>query len=106
MWLTATNASLTIAGQQIAADALTVQRVTVVAGVSTTTIAIDNGRFQIQSGSTVLLSATAITGSFDVTATGVRGSVSATITSNVAGLGFATSVTVEADLSAPFLRVE
>ena len=105
VWLTATNASLTIAGQQIAADALTVQRVTV-AGVSTTTIAIDNGRFQIQSGSTVLLSATAITGSFDVTATGVRGSVSATITSNVAGLGFATSVTVEVDSSAPFLRVQ
>ena len=112
--ITAAGVTVTVAGQQIGVATLTVQRVTT-GGVSTTTLAVTGGHFTITQGSTDLLAVTGLAGSLAITADGVSGHLSATVTSSFGGLAFGSAVTLGVNTGAaavgdlpagPFVRVE
>ncbi|HEX5859287.1 MAG TPA: hypothetical protein VFY91_14380, partial [Microbacterium sp.] len=106
--------TLTVAGQAIAFDDVTISRTTV-AGATRTDITLAGGEFAIAGGLTDLLTLSDIAGALTITAGGVAGRLSAAVASDITGFTFATTVALAVNTGAaavgdlpagPYLRIE
>ena len=112
--LTGSALDVTVAGQVIHVDTFGLARVSV-GGVTTTSVTVSGGHLAVTQGTTTLLDVSAVSGSLALTAAGVTGRLTATVTTTVGGLAFGSSVRLAVntgtaavgDLPAgPYARVE